>query len=278
MQNDNSIMILPANKGNATVILSSMDYKSKVRSLLNNPVYRRLTSDPTSKIEKQTTFLIKRSDFPEDVAKKLILHTSVPPRLYGLPKIHKKGIPLRPIVNYITSPTYLLVKHLTGLLNPLIGHAPSHIRNSEGFIQKLNTIRLQQSDILVSFNVVSLFTKVLLEDTLRLLLQHFHNQTISLFKQVLTTTYFLYDGAFYNQTDGVTMGSPLAPVIANYYMEHFKQLAISMASRKPTHWYRYVDDTFVVWPHREEEFHDFLNHLNNIHPNIKFTMEVEQNQ
>jgi hypothetical protein len=130
----------------------------------------------------------------------------------------------------------------------------------------------------VSFDVVSLFTKVPLEDTLQLLQQQFHNQTINLFKQVLTTTYFLYDGAFYDQTDGVAMGFPLAPVIANYYMEHLEQQAISTASRKPTYWYRYVEDTFVVWPHGEQELHDFLDHLNNIHPNIKSMMEVEQNQ
>jgi hypothetical protein len=127
----------------------------------------------------------------------------------------------------------------------------------------------------VSFDVDFLFTRVPLEDNLQLLQQHFHDQTISLFKQVLTTTYFLYDGAFYEQTDGVAMGSPLAPVIANYYMEHFEQ-AMSTASRKPTHWYRYVDDTFVVWPNGEEELHEFLDHLNNIHPNIKFTMEVKK--
>jgi hypothetical protein len=228
------------------------------------------------KIEKQTASLIKRSDLPEEIAKKVTPHTSIPPRLYGLQKTHKEGAPLRPIVNCIASPTYSLAKHFTGIVNPFVGHFPSHIRNSEGFIQKLNTICLQKSGILVIFDVVSLFTKVPLEDTLQLLQQHFHNQTICLFKQVLTTTYFLYDGAFYDRTDGVTMGSSLAPVIANYYMEHFEQQAISTASRRPTHWYRYVDDTFVVWPHGEEELHHFLIHLNNIHPNIKFMMEVEK--
>jgi hypothetical protein len=140
--------------------------------------------------------------------KKLILHTSTPPRLYGLPKIHKEGVPLRPIVNCIASPTYSLAKYLKGLLSPLVGYSPSHIRNSEDFIHKLNTIYLQESDSLVSFDVVSLFTRVPLEDTLLLLQQHFHDQTISLFKQVLITTYFLYNGAFYDQTDGVAMGSP----------------------------------------------------------------------
>jgi hypothetical protein len=74
------------------------------------------------------------------------------------------------------------------------------------------------------------------------------------------------------------MGSPLTPVIANYYTEHFEQQAINKVPRKPTHWYRYMDDTFVVWPHREEELCKFLDHLNSIHHNIKFTMEVEKNQ
>jgi hypothetical protein len=88
---------------------------------------------PTSKIEKQTASLIKKSVFPEEFAKKLIPHTSVPSWLYGMPKIHKKGVPLRPIVNCIASPTYLLAKHLIRLLIPLAGHSPSHIRNSEDF-------------------------------------------------------------------------------------------------------------------------------------------------
>jgi hypothetical protein len=78
----------------------------------------------------------------------------------------------------------------------LVGHSPSHIKNSEDFMHKLNTISLKESDILVRFDVVSLFTRVQIEDTLLLLQQHFHDQTISLFKQVLTTPYFIYDGAF----------------------------------------------------------------------------------
>jgi hypothetical protein len=70
----------------------------------------KLTMDPTNKIKRQTTSLINKSDIPEEVAKKLIPHASAPPWLYGLPKIHKKDVPLRPIVNCIASPTYALAK------------------------------------------------------------------------------------------------------------------------------------------------------------------------
>jgi len=61
----------------------------------------------------------------------------------------------------------------------------------------------------------------------------------------------------------------------NWYMEHFERQALSSAAKKPTKQYKYVDDTFVVWPHGEDELQRFLEHLNSIHQNIAFTMEVE---
>ena len=75
---------------------------------------------------------------------------------------------------------------------------------------------------MVSFDVVSLFTKVPVEESLTLLSQHFNKDILALYKYVLTSTYFFVDGRFYEQTDGVTMGSPLSPVIANFYMEDFE--------------------------------------------------------
>ncbi|ERL94868.1 hypothetical protein D910_12141, partial [Dendroctonus ponderosae] len=73
-----------------------------------------------------------------------------------------------------------------------------------------------------------------------------------------------------------TMGSPLSPVIANYFMEKFEKNALDTAVRKPKCWFRYVDDTFVVWGHGLTELEDFLRHLNSINPKIQFTMEVEK--
>jgi len=99
---------------------------------------------------------------------------------------------------------------------------------------------------------------------------------VALYKHVLTPTYFCANGQFYEQTDGVAMGSPLSPVIANFYMEDFDMKAIKKATHKPVYWYRYVDNTFVIWPHGQEKLTDFLNHLNGIHNNIQFNMEIEE--
>jgi hypothetical protein len=237
----------------------------------SDPLYTKLTVDPTNKTERRTTALIRKLDIPKEDGKRMTPYVSVPPRLYGLPKIHKKGVPLRPIMNCISSPTYALAKYLRGLLSSLVGQSDHHIKNLEAFIQKLQGIQLNEADIVVSFDVVSLFTKVPLDDTLQLLSGRFQMQTVDLIRHVLMSMYILYNGSFYNQKDGVTMGSPLVPVVANIYMEHFEKQAISSAVKKPARWY-----TFVVWPHGEDELQGFLEHLNSIHQNIAFTMEVEQ--
>jgi hypothetical protein len=78
-------------------------------------------------------------------------------------------------------------------------------------------------------------------------------------------------------SDGVAMVSPLSPVIASFFMEDFEEVRLSRVAFMPTCRFHYMDDTFVIWPHGPKELKNFVNHLNNIHPNIQFTMETESN-
>jgi hypothetical protein len=71
---------------------------------------------------------------------------------------------------------------------------------------------------MVRFDVVSLFTWVLIRETINLLNRHFEEGILKLFRHVLTTSYFSCTGQFYKQIDGMAMGSPLSPVIANFFM------------------------------------------------------------
>jgi hypothetical protein len=90
---------------------------------------------------------------------------------------------------------------------------------------------------MVSFDVVSLFTKVPVEDSLSLLGHHFTDDILALFKLVLTSTYLCVNGQYFEQTDGVAMGSPLSPVIANF-MEDFEKRVLNQDTLKSTRWYR----------------------------------------
>ncbi|XP_071453466.1 uncharacterized protein [Hetaerina americana] len=73
------------------------------------------------------------------------------------------------------------------------------------------------------------------------------------------------------------MGSPLSPAIANFFMEDFEEKALNSAPMRPKCFFRYVDDTFIIWPHGLNTLNAFLEHMNNQHPNIRFTMEIEKN-
>jgi hypothetical protein len=96
--------------------------------------------------------------------------------------------------------------------------------------------------------MVSLFTCLHIMESLNLLSQHFSEDIPPLFRHVLTCTYFFFGGQFYEQTDRVTVGSQLSPVIAKFFMEDFEERTLEQATHRWLCLFRYVDDTFVIWP------------------------------
>jgi hypothetical protein len=243
-------MVLSADKSNATVILSTEDYTHKIATLLGDPAYRRLDKDRTESVEGKTSVLIKKSSLLEEVTGLLRPCGWRPPRLYG--------VPLRPIVSTIFSPTYGLEKHLAGLLGSQLGQLQHHVKNSKEFVHTLDTLCISPEDILLSFNIISLFTRAPLKDALNLLIRRF-NEDMILFHHVLTSSIFCFNGQFHEQISGVAMGLPLSPVIANFYMEAFEEEALKRAAYKPPCCFKYADDTFVNWPHRCEKLDNFLS-------------------
>ena len=87
---------------------------------------------------------------------------------------------------------------------------------------------------------------------------------------------WLFDGKYYDQIDGVAMGSPLGPVLANIFMCHFEERWVMNGKVRPSLWYRYVDDTFTMFDSKDTAC-EFLQYLNSRHHSIKFTIEFEQN-
>jgi len=121
----------------------------------------------------------------------------------------------------------------------------------------------------VSFDIVSLFTMVPIKTVMEQIERDFPLDIAKLFRHCLPTTYFQWQGELYEQNDGIAMGSPLSLVLANYFMGTFEVNALDTASKKPMCWFRYVDDTFVVWSHGEDELQRFLVHLNSVNPRIR---------
>ena len=95
LQVDKSIIILPADKGNATVVMDRVEYSNKLSDMIDSGGYCKVkTKRKLSKILGKNKDLI-----PQTKYRQLIQHYSKLPQIYGLPKIHKDGTPLRPIVS-----------------------------------------------------------------------------------------------------------------------------------------------------------------------------------
>ena len=93
----------------------------------------------------------------------------------------------------------------------------------------------------------------------------------------LTTSYFQFGDKFFQHNKRMAMGGSLSPAISNTYMECSEDMAMKRAVGKPSLWSRYVDGSFVVWEHINEDLHKLLRILNNIRTSNKFTVETEVN-
>ena len=124
------LVILPADKGRATVVMDKHTYESKMESMLSDAnTYERLKRDPVSSLERQLNSLLMDLKKQGLISKRLFdqLRSSVghTPYICGLPKVHKSNVPLCPIVSFYSSPTYRLSKHFCRLLSTLVGNTPS---------------------------------------------------------------------------------------------------------------------------------------------------------
>ena len=120
-------MILSADKGRASVVLNTDTYHDKMKTLIETGPYQLLNNykDPTDRLSRKLTeklLSLKRSgNLSESVYNKIKPRHKQPPRIYGLPKIHKPERPLRPIVSCVNIFAYDLSAHLADILSPLTG-------------------------------------------------------------------------------------------------------------------------------------------------------------
>ena len=142
---------------------------------------------------------------------------------------------------------------------------------------------------MASFDVESLFTNIPLHETVAICLHYLFKDvnvvlglSRKLFKQFLDlavmNSYFLFNGKFYQQIEGLGMGIPLGPTFANIFMCHHERKWLEKCPIEfcPVFYRRYIDDTFLLF--KDPSHCDkFLNYLNTQHSRIRFTVEKENN-
>jgi len=176
---------------------------------------------------------------------------------------------------------------LANILSPLTGNSDFTVTNSAHLASVISSEKIEDNEIMVSFDVESLFTSVPIEGAVQAARRKLEShpgladrttltpaEIVNHLDFVLRSAYFQYNGSIYEQQEGAAMGSPVSAVIADLYMEVFEEQAIEYAPYKPKIWKRYVDDTFTILDRGNDD--SFLHRLNSQQPTIRFTMETEK--
>ena len=184
----------------------------------------------------------------------------------------------------INSYNYNLASYLCTLLTPFIPTAYCR-KDSFTFVKDIQEVSTQDS-FMVSYDVCSLFTNIPLSETIHIAvklilenkkdLKFSENELTKLFRFATAQTHFYFDGKIFDQVDGVAMGSPLGPALANLFMGYYEQKWLESDQGRLVKFYRgYVSVGIFFLFENEHQAQTFLDFLNIQHPNLKFTIEKE---
>ena len=293
LRENNDIVILRADKGNETVILNAEDYEKRASDILDHPPFKLMKHDPTQRTEKRVNETLKKmvdtGNINKETARSLKVSPSGTrtPLFYGTVKTHKINHPLRPIVSSIGSPTYNIPKFVNSVLSPYVRDSPYFIENTQHFVEEISKLEIEDDEVMVSFDVKSLFTSVPVKDAVRAIRETLEAETMlqertgvnteglmKLIDLCTSTTHFKFRNRHYQLTDGLPMGSPASQRIANIFMNKLEHTALQTFKKPPRVWHRYVDDVFSIV--KKNLVQELLQHLNSQNPSIKFTVEVEK--
>lgn len=189
------------------------------------------------------------------------------------------------MVSYSNTPLRETTIKLNKIIKNLINFKPKYtVKNSVDLTNKLKTIDLQDNTLLASFDVTNMFSNIPNKDCLNIIKRKFQNNNVNpiiqqeivqLLELCMNENYFKYNDEFYKQKDGLAMGSPLSPLLAQIFMSDFEESILNAPFTKNiSFWYRYVDDILVGFTGTKDELTQTLKHLNSLHPKIKFTLET----
>ena len=211
--------------------------------------------------------------FDENTYKKVYPCGCKPANIYGLSKTDKMlfdsdDFSLQPIISPIDSYNYNLDKFLTELLNPVIPKEHCN-KNYFSFCEEIQHVS-SNDNFWVSYDVWSLFTSISLQETIQIAVELiFENnpwqkatkcELKQLFNFATSGTHFTFNGSFYDQIDGVSMGSPLGPVLANFFMGYHEKNGCKNLTKERFSGTNIMLIFFVFGNEKDaENFFEFLN-------------------
>lgn len=265
------IVIKPADKGSAVVVLNRDQYIFEVQRQLNDTVYYKKLEKPiyldTIPLVDEILKQLKLKKFI-DAKQARYLKGDFEPRerrFYILPKIHKSPekwtIPFqlppgRPIVSDCGSETYRTAEYLDFHLNPLATRHPAYIKDTYHFVEMIKNLTVPSQSYFFSMDVNSLYTNIDIQAGIASVKKIFDKypdpkrpdkELLQLLEINLMRNDFMFNGQYYLQIKGTAMGKKFAPAYANIFMANWEEVVFTKCQQKPIHYLRYLDDIWGVW-------------------------------
>jgi hypothetical protein len=274
LKNDMSIIILKADKSAGIVIANRTWYILEVHKLLSNiQNYKRIHIpdlpssetfyNPLIHILKQYGQLHDKNNKHTRIAEYMLQLQHLPlrfPVLYGLVKLHKPTICLRPILSCIDSPTYHASKFIDWKLKNIMTNGFSYIKDSKQLLLLLqNHIQQTCNSTLLSADVVSLYPSIDLQDAYPKIRTYLttnstfsNNETnfiMDLLIWIMENNYCKFSDTYFRQLKGVAMGQPCAVVFAVIYLLQLETELLNTIDTKhhPILFKRFIDDIFAIF-------------------------------
>jgi peptide-methionine (R)-S-oxide reductase len=288
LQRNSDIIIREADKGSGVVIMDKERYLAEsYRHLNDTTVYNRVGSETNSQLIRQVGAILEQAKIDSIITEDMFEYArpinTKPARFYILPKVHKAGVPGRPVVSACGSPTEGLSEIVDHFLQPFMTAIPSYIKDTNDFLHKVRSLgSLPSGTILATIDVVSLYPSIPHTNGLTALrsfllqrgLPEKAVQGISILAEtVLTKNVFEFNSEFFLQKSGTAIGTKMAPAYANVFMCEFERDLLSRSVYRPYAWFRFIDDIFLVWTEGEERLKEFLTFMNSLNPSIQFTSD-----
>lgn len=270
LRRNNNIVVIPADKGGKIVIMDREEYVKKAESYLKGNViagnYELVHSDFLSivrpGVEKDYVDVISVVNpflmIDRTLKEPLKSEPFMIPLFYGCPKIHKSDVPLRPIIAAVDMIGNFLSTWLLGKLQLITNRLNKYnVMNSVCVIPDLKSFKLEQSHRLCSFDYVSMFTNVDVDETLLIITEHYDaiSETTSVPLEVFMkclrfftkcATFFMFNENIYKQVKGLAMGNRLAQVLAEIKTNYALRNALkNFGAEVISFIFKYVDDIFT---------------------------------
>ena len=290
LRKDSRVIIKRSDKCKSLVVMDRGDYIEKAESVINK--YESVDKNPTPKVEEETKSLIKttlKNKVPDDVIQRLLPQHTRTAEFYGLPKTHKPGNPLRPIVSACGDPLDKLSWLLQCILTQLLSFIPAHLSNTADYLTRMKNAfptGLPPGSIIFSLDVSNLYGSIPIKegiDSVMLLVERNVTKVNmfgitppdlrTLLTHVLTNNFVRFGSRFLKQTSGIAMGSRVAPPVAITFMHILETSFMTTLQFTPALYLRYIDDILGIWTHGIDRLNHYFNCINAYNPSISFTMD-----